>query len=78
MSVGILEVALLLVVSIVALFATLLGRNWFFLGMIPLFMVAIIVTPADPVSCLLVGTPLLLIYGFTIRRLSASSTHVNK
>lgn len=71
MSIGILEVALLLVVSIVALFATFLGRNWFFLGMIPLFMVAIVVTPADPVSCLLVGIPLVLIYGFTIRRLSA-------
>lgn len=75
MSVGILEVALLVVVSVVAMFVSILGRNWFYLGIVPLFVMAVLVTPADPVSCLLVGLPLALIYGFTIRRLNVHSTN---
>ena len=74
MTIGVAEVALLLVVSVGAIVTCLAGRNWFYLGVIPLFAAAMIVTPADPLSCLLVGAPLVLIYGLTVCRLNVRST----
>lgn len=71
MSVGIMEVVVLGVVIIGSLSISVLGRNWFYLGMTPLFVIAMLVTPADPVSCLLVGLPAILIYGFTVRQLQS-------
>jgi Sec-independent protein secretion pathway component TatC len=74
MSVGISEVVLLCVVFVGALSMSVVGRNWFYLGMVPLFAIAMLVTPADPLSCLLIGLPAILIYGFTVRRLGGDSS----
>jgi len=74
MSVGILEVALLIVVCLVALLLSVLGKSWFYLGCVPLFAIAIIVTPADPVSCLIVGVPAILIYTLSVLRMQHRNT----
>jgi Sec-independent protein secretion pathway component TatC len=71
MSVSITEVVLLLGIMFGALLVTVVGKNWFYLGMVPLFVIAMLVTPADPLSCLLVGLPAILIYAFTVRRMQS-------
>ena len=78
MSVGISEVVLLCVVLVAALSMCVVGRNWFYLGMVPLFAIAMLVTPADPLSCLLVGLPAVLIYAFTVRRLNSSDSTADR
>jgi Sec-independent protein secretion pathway component TatC len=78
MSVGISEVVLLCVVSVAAFSMCVVGRNWFFLGMVPLFLIAMLVTPADPLSCLVVGLPTVLIYAFTVRRLNSSDSTADR
>jgi Sec-independent protein secretion pathway component TatC len=74
MSVGLLEVALLAVVFIAALLLSVLGQNWFYLGIVPMFGIAVIVTPADPVSCLVVGVPAILIYAWTVHRMQSRNS----
>ena len=74
MSVGISEVVLLGVVLCGSILMSILGRNGFYLGMVPLFVIAMLVTPADPASCLLVGAPAIMLYGFTVRQLQSRDT----
>lgn len=74
MSVGISEVVLLLVVFFGSVAISVLGRNWFYLGMAPVFFIAVLVTPADPVSCLLVGLPAILVYCFAVRQVHSGDS----
>jgi Sec-independent protein secretion pathway component TatC len=64
-------VPLLLGVMFGTLLMTVVGKNWFYLGRVPLFVIAVLVTPADPLSYLLVGLPAILIYAFTVRRMQS-------
>lgn len=74
MSIGISEVVLLCVVFVGSLAISVVGRNWCHLGMTPLFVIAMLVTPADPLSCLLVGLPMILVYGFAVRQVQSGDS----
>jgi Sec-independent protein secretion pathway component TatC len=70
MSVGILEVALLLLVTAAVLLAVLKTGNPYLWGIAGLCAVAVICSPPDLFSTLLIAVPTVGIYGFAIGRLS--------
>jgi Sec-independent protein secretion pathway component TatC len=55
--ISIVELAILAVVVVGLLCAGRTGRRWM-AGIVPIFVLAVVITPADPVSTLVVALPL--------------------